>query len=222
MTDVIERRAIERAVELRAAPEGSTSPGTMAGYAAVFNSRSRDLGGFFEEIDPGAFGSGDDLGAVDLTMHGRVLARTNHDSNQLLGTTDAGTLRLYLDETGLRYEVDLPSTTYARDLAALAERGDIRFSSFAFLVPPGGRSWHYDESERLISRVTNAQLRDVAPVADPAYWDTSTELQRSAIDLDAVKRELSPPEPLPGPPGEGEAAYRSRYAAFINTEGATA
>lgn len=203
-TEVLERRAFEQAVELRAAPEGSSSPGTLTGYAAVFNSLSRDLGGWFEEIDPGAFGDGDALGAVDLTIHGRVIARTNHDSNLLLGTTDVGTLRLFVDEVGLRYEVDLPGTTYARDLAVLAERGDIRYSSFAFLVPPGGREWHYDDSERLIGRVLNAQLRDVAPVADPAYWDSTTELARSAVDLDAVRRQLTP-EPPTRPAGEEEA-----------------
>lgn len=212
----IERRTFEQAVELRAAAEGSDSPGTLTGYAAVFNSLSRDLGGWFEEIDPAAFGP---AGDVDLTLHGRVIGRTNHDSNLLLGTTDAGTLRLLIDEVGLRYEIDLPNTTYARDLAVLAGRGDIRFSSFAFMVPPGGRSWQYDNEDRLISRVLNSQLRDVAPVADPAYWDTSSEMQRSAVDLDAVRAQLHPKTPDPGPPGEQEARFLALGDQLTTTEG---
>ncbi len=50
----------------------------------------------------------------------------------LLGRTLSQTLRLAVDDTGLEYEVDLPDTQYARDLAALAERGDVQHSSFAF------------------------------------------------------------------------------------------
>jgi HK97 family phage prohead protease len=211
MTETLERRIFDQAVELRAAPDGSASPGTLTGYAAVFNSLSRDLGGWFEVIDPAAFG---EIGDVDLVVHGRVIARTNHDSNLLLGTSNVGTLRMSIDEVGLRYEVDLPDTTYGRDLAVLADRGDIQYSSFAFLIPPEGSEWTYDENDRLVRRVLKALLRDVAPVADPAYWETPTELQRSAVDLDAVRNMLNPPEPPPGPPGDREAAFLARGAAF--------
>ena len=38
-------------VQVRAKGDG----GGLEGYAAVFNSRSEDLGGFFETIKPGAF-----------------------------------------------------------------------------------------------------------------------------------------------------------------------
>ena len=40
-TQTLERCSFERPVQLRAAAEGSTSPGTLVGYAAVFNQRSR-------------------------------------------------------------------------------------------------------------------------------------------------------------------------------------
>jgi HK97 family phage prohead protease len=187
MTVKVERRAVDGAVEWRAATEGGG--GTLTGYAVVFGSLSRDLGGFAEIIEPGAFGTADQNGRLDLETHGRVMARFNHDSNALLGTTDAGTLRLFLDGTGLRYEVDLPDTGVGRDVAALARRGDIRHSSFAFMVPPGGSTWAYDENDRVIRRVNSAQLIDIAPVADPAYWDTTSEMQRG-FDLEAIKASL--------------------------------
>ena len=50
-----ESRALAGKLELRAAPEGSSSPGTLVGYAAVFNRLSQDLGYFREQIEPGAF-----------------------------------------------------------------------------------------------------------------------------------------------------------------------
>ncbi len=188
----LERRVFEDVLEFRAAADGG-GVGVISGYAAVFDSLSRDLGGWFEEIAPSAFGEPVD-GRLDESLHGRVLGRTNHDNNLLLGTTDADTLRLFLDETGVRYEIDLPDTSYARDLAALAARGDIRYSSFAFRVLPDGVTWREDEDGRLIRRVLNASLADVAPVADPAYYGSSAEMQRS-FDLDAVRASLNPPVP---------------------------
>lgn len=202
-----ERRAFERVVQLRAAPDGSSSPGTLVGYALTFNSLSRDLGGWFELIDPDALGPVRDGGALDLDRHVRVICRTNHDSNLLLGTTDAGTLRLFVDEVGLRYEVDLPNTGAGRDAAELAGRGDIRFSSFAFWVLPEGAEWEYDAEDRLVRRVKALRLSDVAPVADPAYWGSSVGLRD--FDLDAIRASIRSEDQH-----ETEAAPDARSAAI--------
>lgn len=216
-TELLSRALVARPVELRAAPEGSDSPGTLRGYGAVFNSLSRDLGGWYEEIDPLAFGAPLEDGTVNMDVHTRVICRTNHNSDLLLGTTSAGTLRLYLDEVGLLYECDLPDTSNGRDIAALAKRRDIEHSSFAFRTTPGGRDWKYDAEDRLVSRVlpNGAVLADVAPVADPAYWAATSELARSnGPDLDAVRASL---KPQPGPPGEWENAASARATAISNT-----
>lgn len=186
----IERRLFDRPFQLRAAPEGGNGPGILDGYGVVFNSESRDIGGFVEVIDPGAFvTTGDDVRSIDLAVNGRVLARFNHDSNGLLGTSDAGTLRLFVDDTGVRYEIDLPDTQLGRDLAVLAARGDLRFSSFAFRRLPDGYEWRENAAGQLVHVVTRATLVDVAPVADPAYWESSTGL-RSAEDLDAIRASI--------------------------------
>jgi HK97 family phage prohead protease len=186
----IERRAVEQPVELRAAPDGSTSPGILTGYACVFNQLSRDLGGWFEQIDTECF---------DLATNGRVLARLNHDSNGLLGTTDANTLRLSADDIGVLYEIDLPNTTTGQDCAELARRRDLAFSSFAFRPLPDGSMWMYGPNDELIRTITHAVLVDVAPVADPAYWGSTAELVRS-FDLAAIKASLSPEREVRGMP----------------------
>lgn len=203
----IERRAFAQPVTLRAAPEGSDSPGTLTGYAAVFNSESRDLGGWTEVIDPGAFGEPLDGGVLDMERHHRVIARSEHDSRHLLGTTDAGTLRLFVDEIGVRYEVDLPNTSAGRDAAVLAQRGDYAFSSFAFYTLPEGSEWRENENGVLVRRVLGAQLVDVAPVADPAYWGSSVGLRD--FDLDQIREELRSDQPT-----EPEAVPNARAAAL--------
>lgn len=207
MNDVIERCIAAQPVQLRAAPDGTRSPGTLVGYGAVFNSLSRDLGGWAEEIDPKAFGEPGPDGGLDLERHTRVIARSEHDSRLLLGTTDAGTLRLFIDDVGLRYEVDLPDTTAGRDAAVLAERGDYRFSSFAFSTLDA--EWREDGDDRLVRRVLSARLVDVAPVADPAYWGAS--VGKRDFNLDEIRAGLHQDD-QPAPPGdwENDAAARAR------------
>jgi len=110
----------------------------------------------------------------------------------LLGRTASGTLDLRDSEDGLDYEVRLPDATYARDLAALAERGDVRNSSFAFRLMPGGDEWGLTDQGsplRTLLRGGGA-LVDVAPVVSPAYPDATSGLRSLAeqrgLDLDTV------------------------------------
>ena len=59
----------------------------------------------------------------------------NHDPNNLLGRTKSGTLTLAQDDKGLQYDCDLdPNTSVATDVYAMAKRGDLDGSSFAFQV----------------------------------------------------------------------------------------
>lgn len=138
---------------------------TIRGYAAVFGKYSNNLGGFREIIQPGAFSD---------VLENDVRALFNHDPNHVLGRTLSGTLRVFQDDVGLGYEVDLPDTQTARDLAVSIERGDVSQSSFAFTIAQGGASWGEDDEvgyTRTISKV--ARLYDVSPVTYPAYPDAS-------------------------------------------------
>ena len=133
----------------------------VVGHAAVFNSLSEDLGGFREKIMPGAF---------DDVLDNDVRAYFNHDPNFLLGRVSAGTLRLGVDEKGLRYELDIPNTSAGRDLKENMKLGNITQSSFAFTLGKDGDSWERSEDGadiRVIHKVD--RLYDVSPVSLPAY-----------------------------------------------------
>lgn len=168
----VERRHLAQVVELRAAQGG---PGVLAGYAAKYMRYSQNLGGFVEQIAPGAF-------AKSLGDKVPVIARYNHDDNYLLGTTEAETLRVFSDSDGLPYEVDLPDTSAGRDVAALAKRGDLRYSSFAFHTLED--EWSVTEQGFPLRTLLNVQLVDVAPVNTPAYLDTSTGIRSLATRID--------------------------------------
>ena len=148
---------------------------TIRGYAAVYNSDSEWMGGFYEQIATGAF---------DGVMDNDVRAYFNHDENLLLGRVSSGTLRISTDKRGLFYEVDLPNTTYANDLAELMKRGDVNQSSFAFLIEQDKWEQRDGVTYRIIEKVS--RLLDVSPVSQPAYPDATSELKR---DLETETKE---------------------------------
>ena len=138
---------------------------TIRGYAAVYNSDSEWMGGFYEQIATGAF---------DDVLDNDTRAYFNHDENLLLGRVSSGTLRIGTDARGLYYEVDLPNTSYANDLVELMKRGDVNQSSFAFLIESDRWEERDGKTYRIIEKVS--RLLDVSPVAQPAYPDATSEL----------------------------------------------
>jgi hypothetical protein len=159
----MERRKIEAPVEIRLNGENRT----VAGYGAVFNSETVIGGAFREKILPGAF---------ERALAGDVFSFFNHDESKVLGRTKSGTLRLTEDDNGLRYEVDLPDTSAARDLRVSMDRGDVDGSSFMFNVPKGGDEWDFS-GDLPLRTVRQVNLFEVGPVTMPAYPDATAALR---------------------------------------------
>lgn len=158
-----EARSFMGTVEVR---EGENGEATIEGVAAVFDSLSENLGGFREQILPGAF---------DETDMSDVRGLFNHDSNFVLGRNVSKTLRLKRTERGLEYSIDLPDTQTIRDLVLEPiKRGDIDQSSFGFIVGRGNDEWDENDDGVLIRTIKKfRQLFDVSPVTFPAYQDTT-------------------------------------------------
>lgn len=145
--------------EFRIAENGDTK--TVTGYAALYNTRSVDLGGFEEVLEPGCF---------DAVMETQpdVFALFNHDPDSILARSTSGTLKLSLDDKGLAYSFEMPKTTLGNDLAVLMQRGDIRGSSFAFVT--GDAEFRSDDSGKSVRYISKiASLHDVAVCSTPAY-----------------------------------------------------
>jgi HK97 family phage prohead protease len=136
-----------------------TAVGSLQGYAAVFNYKSLDLGGFVEVVRPQTF-------ARALRERQDVVALFNHETSQILGRVSAGTLRLSEDAIGLRYEIVLADTTLHRDLHTLVARRDIKSSSFSFRVK---RDEWKRENGQDVRYLLDVDLFDVSPVTSPAY-----------------------------------------------------
>ncbi len=177
----VERRVFH--IEMRAAPDGDDGDkrSTVTGYAALFNSPSEDMG-FIEIIEPGAFS--------EAIATSDVRALFNHDPNLILARTASGTLKVWEDDRGLRYEFTLPDTTFGNDFRVMLERGDVSQSSFAFSVKE--QAW---ETKKMANgelqytrRVKKVErLFDVSPVTYPAYAETDVALR--SIPTSTEKKE---------------------------------
>jgi HK97 family phage prohead protease len=165
-------------VESRA-EDGQHESRWIVGYAAKFGVNSLDLGDFVERIDPNAFGIVAERRGRKKPLETRAL--WNHDPNYPLARYP-GTLRMNVDEIGLRYEFQVPDTSYGRDLASNIEAGIVRGSSFSFQIAPGGESWSVEDG-RSIRTVTKIDtLIDVGPVTFPAYPDADVSVAKRSFD----------------------------------------
>lgn len=144
----------------------------IRGLAVVFNSLSRDLGGFREIIKPEA---------VDRTLREGldVRALVDHDSGKVMGRTKAGTLALRKTRNGLSTEIDPPNTSYARDVLESVERGDISGMSFGFRVLTD--EWRMEDGEP-VREVLDMTISEVSIVTFPAYESTDVSVAKRSLD----------------------------------------
>ena len=120
----------------------------VVGHASMYNTRSEFMG-FYETIEEGAF-------TDELINSSDVRALINHDQNT----------------QGLRYEFEMPETSYGKDLSVSMKRGDITQSSFAFTVEED--DWSTDEAGNDLRTIKKIKrLYDVSPVTYPAYQDAN-------------------------------------------------
>ena len=186
----IERRVMpfEDEDELTVEPRAN-GQAAIVGYAAVYNRLSLDLGGFREEILPGAFDRilGRQRGKAD------VVALFNHDSNIVLGRTSSGTLELNSDEKGLRYVVTPPASR--TDIMELIARRDVRGSSFAFTVDKSGERFRQTDEGKTIRQIREIKgLYDVGPVLTPAYPASSATVAMRSYEAWLAEQQEQPAE----------------------------
>ena len=169
----------------------------VEGYALLFNTQSRFIG-WYETISPTAI-------TEDVIRNSDIFALFNHDMNKVLARSEngKGTLKLEVDERGLKYSFDAPKTALGDELLEHLERGDIHQSSFAFGIDFGDdemvtREYRDEDIYYTINHIP--VLYDVSPVWQPAYSETfvgkrameiaERMLQENTINDDMKKEEI--------------------------------
>jgi HK97 family phage prohead protease len=172
-------------------------PKTLSGYGAVF----------YRESEPGSeFWLWDDLverlmpGCFDRSLkEDDIRSFFNHDANRILARrsfTADDTLRLSVDEIGLRYELEFD----AGDPDHVSVFGKVRtrkVSGSSFMFVPIAETYRSevdpDTKKRTdIIEVTDVLTYEVGPVVFPAYEATSSEVRRRMRrDLAELEREAN-------------------------------
>lgn len=178
----IELRSIDQA-ELKVEEREDKQP-VIKGYAIVFNKLSEDLGGFREQVAPGA--------CSRAIKEDDIRAAFNHDSNYILGRNKAGTLKLSEDDKGIYFEINpLPDTQWCRDLQVSISRGDINQCSFKFAAIKD----QWDEKGKTpVRTLLDMRLFDVSIVTYPAYPQTSVKVRDYINALSAPDSQGTSPQ----------------------------
>jgi HK97 family phage prohead protease len=198
----------------------------IRGYAAVWNSRSEDLGGFVEVLEPGAFRDA-------LGPEADVALLYNHDDATIMARQSAGTLELEEDERGLRVwaRVDMNDPDVARVVGKM-NAGNVSQMSFRFTMNPGGDEWDTANGTplRTIRSGGVKRLYEVTLTPFPAYPASKASVYERAIESGRLPTEAgaevtaakaSPsdgatPEPRANGAGEDKRAEDSaRYRASL-------
>lgn len=158
----------------------------VEGYALLWNTDSDGLG-FTERIEEGALD-----GVIEKSD---VFALLNHDNSRgILARCTGGdgpSMKLTIDEKGLRYEFEAPHTALGDELLENIRRGEVNSSSFCFDMDGGQEKWEKvgdDQWVRTISRF--GHLYDVSPVYSAAYSATSVCLrgkEQAEAELQAIE-----------------------------------
>lgn len=165
---------------LREAGESGQSR-TIEGYAIVFGVQSVLLNDWYdvyrEIIEPGAI-TEEQLKTMDIKMtlfHNRekLIARSNH------GT---GSLKLSVDEVGVKYEFEAPATPDGETALELVRRGDLAGSSFTFWSDEKS-SVRYEmlDDDTLLRHVDRIdRVYEMTIASDPAYTETTVTAREVA------------------------------------------
>ena len=160
---------------------------TIEGYAVVFNQRSVFLpdwkkGRMVEEVMmPGSI-------TEELIAKSDVVANIDHDNSRMVARSinGEGSLRLTLDEHGLKFSYEAPMTNDGETVLQGVRRGDFRGCSFAYNCDED-TGVHYEKNDKdpraLVRYVDEVNgLYDVSVVIHPAYPQTNVDSRQAVLD----------------------------------------
>lgn len=103
-----------------------------------------------------------------------VQGRYMHVRGQILGSTDAGTMRIGPpDEYGVPFTIDLPDTTLGRDVAVLLARKEIKASSVGMTK---GSGTEVLEGGKKIRQVEHFIYPEISIVDEPGFASATAHL----------------------------------------------
>lgn len=169
----------------------------LRGYAAKFNVYSRLMYDFYTVFKPGCF----DAALADVELDCK--ANVSHDNDRLLGrlypAKGINSLQLSVDSVGLKFEIDLPNTTLAKDCAELVRTGIITGCSVAVQISEDKWEGKYNSYD-VRQVISMAKLFDICITPDPAFPDTIVSAKYGSVMTEADYKAMRASAPYKVPP----------------------
>jgi HK97 family phage prohead protease len=185
--EMMEHRAIT-GFELRVSEDGKRF---IEGYAIKWEQMSVPLGYYYkfrEKFQNGAFDEYLKSGADTKFL-------VDHDTGKVLGRSNKGTLTLSSDTTGLRYSLEIPTTTLGTDAYEDVKTGNKEYISVGFRML--SELWDESDEANVLRTIVKANLPEISLTAWPAYEQTTASV-RSIDEAYKEYREALKPEPVTG------------------------
>lgn len=140
----------------------------IEGYINKFDKKSQFMK-FFEQVDRNAFNR-------TLAQGHNIFGMYNHSSDKILGSTKTGSLKLSVDEVGLRFSLQInPNVSYAKDVYELVRSGDVDGCSFGFYVLED--EWSYQDDGTELRTILDLELLECTITPFPAYLDSEASVR---------------------------------------------
>lgn len=167
----------------------------IEGYAAIFSdeyTKLKDRWGdcFYEKISPGAF-----LKTLNDKTKDKFML-INHDWNKVVGRTNSN-LELEEDNKGLRFSLEVPSTTDGNDLLENVRLGLVKGCSFGFNIVNQKTRW--DDDWNFYRDITEVDLFEITATPIPAYSDTEISCRSEELSNISIKEMREKEKNLEGP-----------------------
>ncbi len=135
-------------------------------------------------------------GSISREVLKDVVFNKNHDNSKLLARTLNDSLKLEIDDVGLKIKANIIDNQFGRDTFAEIKEGLIQKMSFAWSNVGSEWEWHEKGEKRRRVFTKLGKFVDVSAVTFPAYDDTSIEsLRANGImtddEIQDIKQEIT-------------------------------
>jgi uncharacterized protein len=185
MNETTERKSAG-VLTARSAENGEVKEKIIEGYFSVFNTPTELWGGVYEQVAPTAFKN-------SINNNLDIKAYFNHNSDVVLGRTNANTLSLRTDNTGLYGTIIInENDAQALNVYERVKRGDITQCSFGFRNAIETQTSYKDGK---MYTIDDLKLIEVSICTNPQYEETEIVARRKVIkeiktDIENRKKEM--------------------------------
>jgi len=185
----MDKRILFTKTKFTITPSTNGGPGTLEGYALVWNQPSTDRGGYKVQLAPNS-----------ANFLNPTFGLANHDYSTPLARNDNNSLMLASDNYGVKATIQLPNTSHGRDVAQQVTDGLVDGMSFGMLDENSEFTTFTNDQNDEIDLYTKFDCDEVSTTPIPSFTGTTLGLKGPspfAVDrakrcFDRINKELGP------------------------------